>query len=354
MCTSIKAFNLYETCVLESYGVGDYVEYRIPGIVITEKGTLLCCYEARKDCGNDWAQIDLIIARSIDEGKNFVKTKVAFTQENKEICTYNNPVLIADKDRIHFIYHKDYEKAYYCYSEDDGISFSEPVEITKAFEEFEYDWNVCASGPGHGIVTNEGRLVVPIWLANGEVIDAAGRMKNHAPSTAGAIYSNDRGKTWHAGVLVEGLHNANETTIVQLSNGKILFNFRSYEYYRTLGISKDGIEDFDKVWTENQLPDPWCFGAMTSTPSKGLLFVNCANQYQDPQRGTRIDLTVYESMDDGQSWEKAILVDAQGGYADIAIDKTGLYVFYEQCPWDPQTGHKVSQLILKRYSSLNF
>ena len=50
--------------------IGDYTDFRIPGIVATEKGTLLRYCECRRSCG-DWADIDIKIDRSTDEGKTW-------------------------------------------------------------------------------------------------------------------------------------------------------------------------------------------------------------------------------------------------------------------------------------------
>ena len=41
----------------------EYREYRIPGLILTEKGTLIGYYECR-DSTSDWARIDLKIIRS--------------------------------------------------------------------------------------------------------------------------------------------------------------------------------------------------------------------------------------------------------------------------------------------------
>ena len=43
----------------------EYAVCRIPGLVRTESGTLLCYYECRSDL-SDWARIDIKIRRSTD------------------------------------------------------------------------------------------------------------------------------------------------------------------------------------------------------------------------------------------------------------------------------------------------
>ena len=129
------------------------------------------------------------------------------------------------------------------------------------FRKFDFPWNVCASGPGHGITASNGRLMVPVWLANGMVRldrEPSGRIKNHFPSAAGCIYSDDSGKTWNPGFLTQGIENANETSAAELRSGKILFNFRNerFEKCRVMGIARVSLDRLETVWTENQLPDP--------------------------------------------------------------------------------------------------
>lgn len=329
---------LKHTTILEKYGIGNAVEYRIPSITVTSKKTVIVAYESRKETGNDWAEVHITIRRSTDLGKTFGdpycphQQLISAGDSLKE--TFSNPVLITDHERIHLIFHQNYEQAWYCFSDNDGISFSTPSEITGVFRKFDFSWNVCASGPGHGITASNGRLIVPVWLANGRIRfdrESSGRIKNHFPSAAGCIYSDDRGKTWIPGFLTQGIENANETSAAELRNGKILFNFRNerFEKCRVLGIAPVSLDRLETVWTENQLPDPTCFGSMVSKDGM-LYFVNCANN--DPCRlySARIHLTVSCSLDEARTWSPILLVDDTGGYADLAVSDNLMFVFYER------------------------
>lgn len=339
--------------IVERFGEGPYMEYRIPGIIVTEKGTVFCCYEGRMETHNDWAQTDIVVCRSTDGGEHMDKRVISSSEmkaKERAAVTWNNPVLIQDGDMVHLLFHRNYEAAYYCCSRDDGATFSEPAEITAAFREFSYNWNVCASGPGHGIAMKSGRLLVPVWLASGEALDGSGRKRAHNPSVAGAIYSDDRGRTWHAGALAEGITNANETSVVQRNDGQILFNFRNGEPQscRILGVSADGVKGFRDLRLEPQLPDPKCFGSMVRLDEQKIGFINCANSDGEHPLGARVCLAVSVSDDDGKSWTPAILVDTYGGYADLAVHGSVLYVFYEQSSWTTEL-KRVNRLILKQY-----
>ena len=129
--------------------VGDnpaYQLYHIPGIVVTAKGTVLAWCEARKRAAgvSDWDDIRILFRRSTDEGKTWSapqsvasvdgpKAKNPFALKMKNVdpndVTYNNPVLIADKDgTVHMLFCLEYERCFYQRSEDDGLTWSKPVD----------------------------------------------------------------------------------------------------------------------------------------------------------------------------------------------------------------------------------
>ena len=187
-----------------------YSLYHIPGIVVTAKGSVLAWCEARKK-GSDWDAIDILLRRSTDDGKTWSEPKriadvpgpitknpfaLAVKGVRTEDVTYNNPVLIADRDgSVHCLFCVEYMRCFYMRSSDDGISWSKPTEITSVFENFHsaYDWKVLATGPDHSIQLRTGRLIVPVWLSTGTGGNA------HRPSVTATIFSDDQGRTWHAG-----------------------------------------------------------------------------------------------------------------------------------------------------------
>lgn len=323
-----------------------YQEYRIPGVVVTAKGTLLCCYEARKALMNDWAPIDLKIRRSADEGESWSEYVIDHTVVEPLYgeVTFNNPVLLAEGATIHLLFCQNYERAYHCVSRDDGQSWSTPRDITAVFDGFDVPWNVCAVGPGHGIATREGRLIVPIWIANGAPLDETGRVKDHQPSRAGAIWSDDHGETWHAGGLFDGFVNANETCVAQTLTGDLLFNIRhgGEEDLRGLAWSKDGAISYERSLLCSQLPDPRCFGGMAAMADGTLAFVNCAHA-----RPSRRNLVVSLSEDEGETWRQALRVAEIAAYADMAAAPDGIWVFFE---YRDGVNKYATHLILRKYA----
>src|SRR3954447_3961267 len=69
---SIRAAEpLLEKIDLFEAGKDGYALYRIPGIVVTPKGTVLAYCEARKTAKGDWGTIDIMLRRSTDGGKTW-------------------------------------------------------------------------------------------------------------------------------------------------------------------------------------------------------------------------------------------------------------------------------------------
>ena len=167
-------------------GEDGYATYRIPGIVVTQRGTILAYCAARKDGIGDWADIDIALRRSLDGGRSWLPRQILV---DAGTATADNPTAIVDRKTgaVHFLYQVNYARCFYMRSDDDGQTFTPAVDITSVFEQFrrEYDWNVIAPGPGHGIQLENGRLLVPVWLSTGG--------RSHRPSCMSVIYSVDHG-----------------------------------------------------------------------------------------------------------------------------------------------------------------
>jgi len=159
---------------------GAYESMRIPALVITGAGTLLAFCEGRISSSSDWADIDLLMRRSTNGGVSWEPYIVLAAHQGRKPTSNATPVV--DKDgTIHLLFQRDYAAAYYTKSTDDGKTWTEPVDITYAFEAFrpEYDFKVLAPGPGHAIQLKSGRLLVPVWLSNPDQVVP---QRSHFPS----------------------------------------------------------------------------------------------------------------------------------------------------------------------------
>ncbi len=338
------AATLEQTEVFRS-GENGYALYRIPGIVATPRGTLLAYAEARKSARGDWGTIDIVLRRSKDSGRTWspmqviaqvdgpkAKNPVALAQNLAQPgeVTYNNPVAITTRQGpVHLLFCLEYMRAFYLRSDDDGRTFSKPVEITAAFDAFrpEYDWRVLATGPGHGIELRSGRLLVPVWLSTGTGGHA------HRPSVAATIYSDDGGRSWQRGAIAlpntSDFVNPNETAAAELSTGEVMLNVRteSKAQRRAVLVSKDGISNWSAPRFDSALLEPICFASLLSLGKRRLVFSNPDNLVNRHRK----NLTLQLSEDDGHTWTKRRVLEAGwAGYSDLALDRRGrIYCFYE-------------------------
>jgi sialidase-1 len=330
-----------------------YNIYHIPGIVVTARGTVLAWCEARtRPAGvSDWDDIRILLRRSTDDGRTWSapvsiadvpgpKAKNPFALRMKNVdpadVTYNNPVLIADKDGpIHMLFCLEYMRVFYQRSDDDGVTWSKPAEITPAFDAFkkDYDWKVLATGPNHSIQLKTGRLVVPVWLSTGTGGNA------HRPSVTATIYSDDRGKTWHAGEIAvpctDEWINPNETVAVELSNGNVMLNVRSESkaHRRLVTVSRDGATGWSMPKFDDALLEPICMGGIVRYNHGGqslILFSNPHNledakgKAEPGKRRDRKNVSIKLSRDEAQIWPVNKTIEpGPSMYSDIAVTPSG-------------------------------
>lgn len=367
LCAASAAPPFLEKLDLFESGKDDYALYRIPGIIVTKKGTVLAWCEARKTGKGDWGPIDVMMRRSTDGGKTWAPRQCIVHVEGEPPVnpvaaaqdldkpgdnTANNPVAIADRDSgvVHFLYCLEYMRCFYIRSDDEGATWSKPVEITATFEPFrkDYDWKVIATGPDHGIQLthgpHKGRLVVPVWLSLGTGGHA------HRPSVTSTIYSDDHGKTWQRGEIAipdkPPYRYPNETVAVQLTNGNVLLNARSESdtHRRIQTNSKDGATGWSRPAFNDQLLEPICMGSIIRYSRKPdndrnrILFANPHNldrrdgKAKEGVSRDRQNLSIKLSYDECKTWTvNKALEPGYSAYSDLAVLADGtILCFYER------------------------
>ena len=308
-------------------GTDGYHTYRIPSVIRARDGTLLAFAEGRKSGRGDSGNIDLLVKRSRDDGRTWSAQSVVWDDADN---TCGNPCPVVDQrtgtiwllathnlgtDKESEIIPKKSKgtrTVWVLRSDDHGVTWSRPTEITATTKDPSWGW--YATGPGVGIQLQHGphagRLVIP---ANHSFDDPAGTLRGGPYShRTHVIYSDDRGLTWKRGGST-GAH-TNESQIVELAApaGGLLLDMRSYfnRSRRTHSRSTDGGATWTAPQDHPQLVEPVCQASIVrhSFPSGNrpglLLFSNPA----DPK--ARVALTVRASTDDAATWPRHLLLHA--------------------------------------------
>ena len=185
--TPIREVPLDKTELFVS-GEGGYRRYRIPALVVSSRGTVLAFCEARRHTGEDHDEIDILVRRSQDSGRTWDAGRMVVSDGDR---TCGNPCPVVDHrtGAIILPFCKDSQQVFVTRSEDDGINWSQPEEITDRVKD--PAWSFLGTGPGHGIQLRSGRLLVPCWSDSspGPVTwrnpsPSAARFSHRSPSTA--------------------------------------------------------------------------------------------------------------------------------------------------------------------------
>jgi sialidase-1 len=303
-------------------GQDGYHTYRIPSLLVTPNGTLLAFCEGRKTGPGDAGAIDLLLRRSFDGGKSWSPTQVVW-HDGDNTCGNPCPVIDGRSGTICLLMTQNLGRdteamilngisqgtrtVWITRSLDDGATWSPPTEITQHVKRSTWTW--YATGPGVGIQLKNGRLVVPCdnYLAGSKV------QQSHV------ILSDDGGRTWKLGGVVGP--QCNEAQVVELRDGGLLLNMRSYrgKNRRLIAVSKDGGETFSEPIEASDLIEPVCQASILRYPGErgGILFSN-------PASTRREKLTVRLSHDEGKTWPVAkVLHDGPAAYSCLAVLRDG-------------------------------
>ncbi|MEO8370519.1 MAG: sialidase family protein [Candidatus Solibacter sp.] len=311
-------------------GEGGYTSYRIPALIATPKGTLLAFCEGRRNSAGDAGDIDLLLRRSLDQGKTWqpVQTIADFADN-----TVGNPAPVVERKTgaILLLMTSNPGKVterqtttrdrtiWIARSTDDGKTWTTPAEITSQVKL--PDWTWYATGPGNGIQLRSGRLIIPC-----DHNLAGERRFSHI------IYSDDRGATWKIGAIAE--EKTNESAIVELKSGELLFNMRSYhgKNRRAVQRSQDKGLTFSPLTLDDALIEPVCQASMIAGPKNSVLFSN-------PADTKRTHLTVRISNDGGHTWAASKLIhEGPAAYSSLAMLRGGqiglLYELGDKGPYE--------------------
>jgi sialidase-1 len=317
-------------------GDGGYHTFRIPSVIAARNGTLLAFAEARREGAADAGDIDLVVRRSRDGGASWSTLQVIGDDGPN---TVGNPCPVLDRttgtlwllsthnrgtDREKDIIAGTSEgtrTAWAMKSTNDGDTWSAPVEITATVKQ--PDWTWYATGPGVGIQTRKGRLVIPANHAERET----GVHRSHV------VYSDDGGRHWRLGASADP--GTNESQIAELSDGRLMVNMRNHppkpENFRMVAISGDGGRSLSQATPDPALVEPPAQASLIGLPGarRGdhgrLVFAN-------PASAKRERLTVRVSEDDGATWPIARVVhEGPAAYSSlVALPDGAIGLLFER------------------------
>lgn len=334
-------------------GTFGYHTYRIPALVVTATGHILAFCEGRHESMSDAGDIDLLCKRSTDGGNSFSETKVVVTDKGMT-CGNPNPILDRDTGFIWLLFNKNLAEGpedqilagkaprsvWITHSEDEGLTWAEPEDITLDVKL--PDWTWYATGPGHGIQLASGRMVTA--CDHNTLADCA--------AYSHIVYSDDHGKTWHIGGITDV--GTNESTAVETDDGWLYINCRNYSsykgpYYRAVAWSNDGGLSFSPVVRDAALPEPICQASVCRHSHRNgeelgkVLFSNPG--YDDGEHDRR-RMTVRVSNDECRTWPVSrVLYEGHSAYSDLCVLPDGTIC----CLYECGTEHAYEKLVFARF-----
>lgn len=279
-------------------GQEGYRSFRIPSAIVTAKGTVLAFCEGRKNGASDTGDIDLVLKRSIDGGKTWGALQVVW-DGGANTCGNPCPVLDRQSGTVWLLMTHNFgtdkesqilagtsqgsRTVWASRNEDDGASWSKPQEITMDVKKTNWTW--YATGPGVGIQLKNGWLVVPCD-------NALVRTKEFYSHT---VISTNHGASWQVGGVVGP--QCNECQAVELADGAVLLNMRSYrgKNQRLVAVSKDGGMSFGEMRDDAGLIEPVCQASILRYDANRILFSNPASKKREK-------MTVRMSSDECRTW----------------------------------------------------
>tara|TARA_B100000678_G_scaffold258715_1_gene238505 strand:- start:384 stop:1580 length:1197 start_codon:yes stop_codon:yes gene_type:complete len=333
----------FQSQILWQADTDGYHTYRIPVLLATPRGTLLAFSEARADGASDAGNIDLVFKRSIDNGRTWSSMNV-ICDDGPHTCGNPAPVVDQETGVIHLLLthnfgsddersiilgtSQDVRRVWYTQSIDDGLTWATPRDISATLREANWRW--YATGPVHGIQLTQGlhkgRLVIPANHSVASVESNATNYRSHV------LFSDDGGYHWQLG----GTHGpyTNESTVVELSDGTLMLNMRSYhgEQRRAVVTSGDGGVTWSAVSLDSTLIEPTCQASLlryrwpTSNYPQGILL------FSNPASTTRDHMTIRASFDDGTSWPTQRLIErGSSAYSSLArLPNDDIGLLYER------------------------
>jgi sialidase-1 len=353
--------------LLRAAGQDNCNTYRIPGLVTTNKGSLIAVYDNRYNNSKDLQEdIDIGTSRSTDGGQTWAPMRVIMDMGEygghpQRLNGTGDPCILYD-NKTHTLWVAalwmsgvNYDQALWWASRpgmkpeetgqfmlvkstDDGITWSQPVNITQQIKD--PAWQLLLQGPGRGITMKDGTLVFPAQFKADTGTKAIDGGQYTCHSTI--VYSRDGGQNWKIGTGAKS--NTTEAQVVELADGSLMLNMRDdrnrSDKGDTNGRAVAITNDFGKTWkihpsSNSALQESNCMASLIATDvminglKKQVLFFSNPDSKTD-----RSHMTIKASLDGGLTWPAAYhheLNSATGyGYSCMTmVDENTIGILYE-------------------------
>lgn len=299
-------------------GTSGYHTYRIPAVVNLGQGVVLVAAEGRRDSARDWGEIDLVVRRSTDGGVTFDEPRTLITDRG---YTCGNPTWLydarhgvlallfcknaADQPEARVLEGSASRSVWMCLSNDAGLSFSLPREITTQVKPANWTW--YATGPGHGTRLDNGRWVIPCCHA------VAATLTQDDPVRSHVIVSDDRGTSWRVGGIVD-VARSSECGLAEVRPNVVYLDFRNDTAPHSRGgaLSVDAGDSFEWHVLHEGVTDPGCRGGVTAGSRAGEVWLSHA---RGPKRR---DLVLEYSSDSGRTFAQLLDIHVgRAAYSDL-------------------------------------
>ncbi|WP_194973011.1 sialidase family protein [Aquiflexum lacus] len=352
-----------ETIVFEG-GKEGHAIYRIPAIISLPNGELMAFAEGRVHGTDDFGDINLVMKRSMDQGKTWSSLKMLVDYDSLQA---GNPAPVVDlldpkypQGVIYLFFNTgnnhEYEvrmnqgvrEVWMMKSFDLGKTWEDPVNITLQTHRpnnpqfnpnynFKEDWRHYANTPGHAFQFQEGKFKGRIFVAANHSVGPP--KDNFEEYQAHGFFTDDHGKTFQLSESIT-FPGSNESIAAELSDNRMIMSIRNQRgdiRNRILAYSSDGGTSWDTAYFEESLPDPVCQASILPIGMKDGNTVLAHSNAADPNH--RNNLTIKISYDEGKTWSKSILVDrttdpkksSWTAYSDLVnIDQNTVGILYER------------------------
>lgn len=319
--------------VVRKAGDNNVHTYRIPGVVTTDKGTLLAVYDIRNDKSGDLpGNIDVGLSRSTDSGRTWEPMKVIMDMgaphENNGV---GDPAILVDpvtkKIWVAALWSKGNRSIagslpglspdttgqfVVVSSDDDGRTWSVPYSITPQIKH--PIWHLFFVGPGSGIAMKDGKLVFAAQYWD----------ESRMPHST-LIYSEDHGKSWK-GKIAGPKSNTTESQLVETTPGTLVLNMRDNRgRYRSVATTNNMGDSWSEHATSySALPDPVCMGSFIKVNVRVQGVLKEVLLFSNPNTSSgRYNITVKASLDLGETWLPAhqLLIDERECYGYSSLTK---------------------------------